>query len=334
MARGNRKSPWRWLVLIIVILFLLGLPFFYWQFLNSPVDKNNTKVKAFVIQKGESTESIVANLKQAGLIRSEMAFKWHLKNSGAAGTIQAGDFKLSPAMSYSQIVDKLKAGAIDQWVTLIEGWRVEQMANRIEAELGLDGDEFIKLAEEGYMFPDTYLINKEATMADVVSILKNTFKQRFDQSLQDKVKALGLTPQQAVIMASIVEREGRSEKVRTEVASILVKRWKMGMKLDADATVQYANDSQQLASGDKRQEFKFWQPITREDYQNVKSDYNTYLTSELPPSPICNPSLASLRAVANADPSTPYVFYYHDSQGNSYYARTLEEHENNAATYR
>src|SRR5206468_3664982 len=119
--------------------------------------------------------------------------------------------------------------------------------------------------------------------------------------------------------------------VRTKVASILLKRFKMGMALDADSTIQYAKDSQKLRQGAKLD--KFWQPITSDDYHSVLSVYNTYLNAGLPPGPICNPSLSSLKAVASADPSIPYLYYYHDSEGNSYYARTLEEHNNNVANH-
>ena len=128
-----------------------------------------------------------------------------------------------------------------------------------------------------------------------------------------------------------MEREGRSEKVRTEVAGVLLNRLEMGMKLDIDATVQYAKDSQKLKNGNIE---KFWEPVLVADYQGVVSSYNTYTNNGLPPGPIANPSLMSLKAVANADPNSPYVYYYHDLQGNSYYAKTLEEHNENVASHR
>jgi UPF0755 protein len=159
--------------------------------------------------------------------------------------------------------------------------------------------------------------------------MKNTFDSRFTTELQSQIRAQGLTPEEGVTLASLVEREARSDKVRTEVAGILLKRFKMGMKLDVDATVQYAKDSQTLKSGSRPT--KFWQPITQEEYQSIKSPYNTYLNAGLPPTPICNPSLSSLKAVANANASTPYLFYYHDASGNTYYAKTLEEHNANVS---
>jgi len=302
----------------------------YLNFLQSPVDPNG-KVEAFVVQKGESTGDIASDLEQKGLIRSAAIFKYQLKSKGAEGKIVAGDFKLSKAMSLDEIITKLQNGTVDKWVTLIEGWRVEQVAKQLNEELGIKNEEFLKVAKEGYMFPDTYLFNPKATPATIASILENTFNQRYDDSLLAKVRALELTPDQGVILASIVEREARSDAVRIRVASILLKRFKMGMGLNADATVQYAKDSQTLKQGKKVA--KFWQAVTTDDYHSIVSPYNTYLNAGLPPAPICNPGLASLKAVANADSSTPYLYYYHDSQGNSYYAKTLEEHNNNVANH-
>jgi UPF0755 protein len=327
----KRKNPLKAILafLILLAVLVLGAKGF-WEFLKSPVDSNG-KMKAFVIRKGESVDSIASNLESEGLIRSAQVFKFDLKFSNMASSIQAGDFKLSPAMSNREIIETLSKGSIDKWVTLLEGWRAEEIARQLDKELGVDESEFLKEAEEGYMFPDTYLFNPEAKVSDIASILKNTFNARYDDELQAKVKSKGLTPEQGVILASIVEREARSDGVRAKVAGIYLNRLKEGMKLDADATVQYAKDSQTLERGGKVD--KFWKPITREEYSSVKSDFNTYLIPGLPPGPICNPSLSSLKAVANAE-STPYLFYYHDSKGNSYYARTLDEHNENVANHR
>lgn len=325
----KKKNPF---IGFLILLILAAVIFFsakgYWEYLNSPIQKG-AKMRAFVIQKGQSVDSIAKSLEEEGFIRSAFIFKILLKQANV--NVQAGDFKLSSGMSTGQIIQTLSQGSIDKWVTLLEGWRVEQMAEKLSEELGVDKQAFLASAEEGYMFPDTYLFNPEANPSDIASIMRNTFNARFDEELQSKIRAKGLTPEQGVILASIVEREARSDEVRTKVASILLNRIKIGMKLDADATVQYAKDTQTLERVGKLD--KYWQPITREEYSSVKSDFNTYLIPGLPPAPICNPSLSSLSAVANAS-DTPYLYYYHDSKGNSYYARTLEEHNRNVASHR
>lgn len=324
---GRRKSflkP-RLIVLgILVILFLAALS--YWNFLKSPVDKSNDQKKVFVVKKGQSSANIAQDLEKQNLIHSSLVFKVLLRLSGQGRQIQAGDFKLSQAMSTEDIIHILSSGSVDRWVTLIEGWRVEEMAKNLSDELGVKSDEFVKVAKEGYMFPDTYLFNPDAKASDIAATLRNNFNQKFDESLQSKMVSKGLTPPQGVILASIVEREARSDQARTEVASILLKRLKMDMGLNVDATVQYG-------LGYQPSEKSWWKKnLTPEDLK-VNSPYNTYLHSGLPPAPICNPSLSSLQAVANADPNTPYLYYYHDSEGNSHYAKTLEEHNENISTY-
>lgn len=333
--RQNKKTGVGKLVILLLAIFvlLIMVGFFYWNYLQSPVNPKDTQLQAFVIVEGDSLYTIAQKLEDQRLIKSSFVFRQVAKSDGRLSKIEPGTVKISAAMSIKDIINALTEGSVDRWVTLLEGWRVEQMGLQIEAKLGIKKDEFIKAAKpyEGYLFPDTYLFNKEATVEDLVSTLRNTFDQRYTKELQQKIRSKGITPEQGVILASIVEREARSDKVRTEIAGILLKRFKMGMALNADATVQYAKDSQRLASGDLE---KFWQPITQADYKNVDSPYNTYLHAALPPTPIANPSLSSLNAVANANPNTPYVYYYHDTKGNTYYAKTLDEHNANVARYK
>lgn len=319
-----KKTP-RFLISLLVIaggIFLTFLAII--NYLKSPLDKNG-QIRAFVIEKGESVSSVSDRLEKQKFIRSPLVFKFIYKQMNSP-TVEAGDFKLSSSMPVDEIITTLSQGPIDRWVTLIEGWRVEEMAEQLNKKIGLDKNEFLKSAKEGYMFPDTYLFNPDATAQTVAQIMKDNFDKKYTEELQAKIKQKGLTPQQGVILASIVEREGRSDKVRTEIAGILLKRFKMGMKLDVDATVQYA-------MGQDPKTKKWWRTVTQEDYK-FKSPFNTYLNNGLPPGPICNPSLSSLNAVANVDPNTLYLFYFHNNKGESYYAKTLEEHNANVAKYR
>jgi UPF0755 protein len=333
MIERKRKSNFG---RVFIALLILGLAAYfgfkmYLGYLQGPVDKNGKQV-AFVVNPGETVSDVANKLEEQGLVRSGFVFKIAAKDAGLTG-VNAGDFVLSPAMSNSEIISAFKEGSDDIRVTLIEGWRVEQIAKALNETMGINEAEFIAAAkeDEGYLFPDTYLFHPDATIDTILRTLKGNFEKKYTEELQSKIKAQGLTPEQGVILASIVEREGRSKEVRTNVASILLKRFKMGMKLDADATVQYAKDTQKLKNGTLE---KFWQPVVVADYQGVVSPYNTYTNNGFPPGPIANPSLMSLQAVADADSGTPYVYYYHDSQGNSYYARTLDEHNANVAAHR
>ncbi len=305
-----------WVIFLVIILFF---GFKFW--INSELStvSNDKSSIVFVVDKGEGFSQVTDDLKEAKLIKNTFAFTIFAKQSGLGSKIQPGTFRLSPSMTSREILNMLTSEPLDNWVTLIEGWRVEEMAQKL-------GDEFLKYAKEGYMFPDTYLFPKDYTASQVAQRLKSTFDLKYSDELKSKIKALGLTEDQGVILASIVEREARSDDVRKQVASILLKRFKIGMGLNADATIQYA-------LGYQANEKSWWKKqLTREDLK-IDSPYNTYIHSGFPPAPICNPGLASLTAVANADPSTPYLYYYHDSKGNSYYAKTLEEHNQNVANY-
>ncbi|MBI2338694.1 endolytic transglycosylase MltG [Candidatus Daviesbacteria bacterium] len=310
------------LIFIIIIIFLAKG---WWESQLGPVSSGQS-TKVFVINKGAGVSEIARKLKDDGLIKSELAFKIYIRQNNLTNKLQAGSYKISPSMSVPEIAKKMQSGSEDEWVTLIEGWRIEEMAERLNQQLGINKSQFLKNAKEGYMFPDTYLFPKEATIEYITSTLRKTFDSRFADDLRSKIKSQGLTEVQGVILASIVEREARSDNVRKMVASILLKRYKIGMALNADATLQYA-------LGYQKEEKSWWKRhLTRED-KKVDSLYNTYLYAGLPPAPIANPSVSSLKAVADANPSTPYLYYYHDSKGNSYYASTLEEHNQNVANY-
>ena len=295
----------------------------WWNSQLSPVSADKSS-KIVVIEKGESFSAISAKLKEDHLIKNTQAFNIYGKQSGLENKIQAGTFRVSPSMTGREILKILTTEPLDNWVTLLEGWRMEEVADKLNQVLGIDKKDFLKVAKEGYMFPDTYLFPKDYSATQIAQKLENTFDMKYSANLRSRIKSLGLTEGQGVILASIVEREARSSEVRKMVASILLKRLKIGMGLNVDASIQYA-------LGYQRQEKSWWKKDLSLDDLKIDSPYNTYIHSGLPPTPICNPSVSSLQALADADPSTPYLYYYHDSKGNSYYAKTLEEHNTNVA---
>lgn len=331
MDRKKKSNKLFRLIILFAVIGIVGYFSYsaYKNYLKSPV--GDGPQVAIVVDPGDTLTDVAVKLKEKNVIRDVNSFL-ESASEGGFGTVNIGDFVVSPKMTHAEIIEAFKGGSTDVRVTLLEGWRVEQIAKELNKTLGLDESEFIAAAKkyEGYLFPDTYFFNPEASIETVISTMKRNFERKYTPELQSKIKAKGLTPEEGLILASMVEREGRSAKVRTEVAGVLLNRLDMGMKLDIDATVQYAKDSQKLQDGSLE---KFWEPILVADYQGVKSPYNTYLNNGLPPAPIANPSLMSLEAVANA-PKSEYVYYFHDSAGNSYYAKTLEEHNANVARYR
>jgi len=311
-------------ILISTILFLLIITFsylFYKQAIK-PVDKNSKETKIFVIQRGESLKSIIDNLYRQNLIRNRLAFYLLIKKLGFEKKIQAGDFRLSPAMDAETIAKTLTKGTLDIWVTIIEGLRKEEIAQVINQNFFIPESEFLKYAKEGYLFPDTYLIPKDATAEAIVKILVNNFYRRFNDNLRKKAKEKSLTEEEVIIIASLVEREAKYDEDRKKVASIILKRLKNDWPLQVDATVQYA-------LGYQPHEKTWWKKnLTKEDLE-IDSPYNTYKNKGLPPTPICNPGLASIKAVIDANENTPYWFYLSDKNGKIHYSKTLEEHNKN-----
>lgn len=313
------------IIFITIIIIINFIAKTWWDSQLSAVSPDNS-TRVFVIPKGAGVSDIAKKLRENNLIKSDLAFKIYVKQNNLTDKLQAGSYKLSPSMSLPDLAKILQVGSEDIWVTLIEGWRIEEMAEKLNLELGIKNSEFLKDAKEGYMFPDTYLFPKEANTEYIANTLRKTFNSRLTEDLRSKIKSQGLTEVQGVILASIVEREARSDGARQMVASILLKRFKIDMGLNADATLQYI-------LGYQPAEKSWWKRHLTADDKKIDSPYNTYLYRGLPPAPICNPGLSSLQAVANADLGTPYLYYYHDSKGVSHYAKTLEEHNQNVANY-
>jgi UPF0755 protein len=314
------------LAFLLIFIVILGIgSYLYFKEGTLPVNPKEPQSKIFVISRGESLQSIAKNLVNEDLIRNKIVFYLVVKQKGIDKKIQAGDFRLSTAMNVYEIADSLTRGTLDVWVTVIEGLRKEEIAQVISQNLGIPEVEFSKYGKEGYLFPDTYLIPREATAESVVQILESNFENKFDSILQQKARSKGLSSVETVIIASLVEREARLDEDRPLVTSVILNRLKAGMKLDIDATVQYALGYQ---SGERT----WWKKdLTFEDLK-IDSPYNTYANPGLPPAPISNPGLAAIEAVVNA-PETDYLYYVSDKSGKLHFATTLEEHNENVRKY-
>jgi len=311
------------IIFLVFLVFLFLVCFSWWQWATAPLCKNNCQSKIFVISKGESLSSVAKRLEEENLIRSSFAFQILATKEGIVRKIQAGDFRLNPQMTPLKIARELTHGTLDRWVTIIEGLRREQIAEKLE-EAGFENfqkEDFLEGSKnlEGKLFPDTYLIPKDANAQKIIEILTKNF-----------AKKTPMPSKEVLILSSIVEREAKFEEDRPIVAGILLKRLKNGWPLQADATVQYAVGSKRCGSQNKGCE---WWPkkLTREDLK-INSPYNTYVYSGLPPSPICNPGLKAIEAVLNPV-ETDFWFYLSDKEGKMHYAKTAEEHQENIKKY-
>ncbi|KKQ01907.1 MAG: Aminodeoxychorismate lyase [Candidatus Roizmanbacteria bacterium GW2011_GWA2_36_23] len=313
------------IVFFIMLLVIVG-GFLYYREGILPVNQKQPSSKIFIIEPGTPLNTIAKNLANEGFIRNRLIFFLVVKKLGLERKIQAGDFRLSTDMDAYQIANALTHGTLDIWVTLIEGTRKEEMAQIISQKFNIPESEFINNAREGYLFPDTYLIPREATAGSVIKILENNFNNKFDLQLKQKINRLGLTTNQALILASLVEKEAKFDNDMQIVAGILLKRLKNDWPLQVDATIQYALGYQ---SEDKT----WWKKELSLDDLEIDSPYNTYKNKGLPPTAIANPGINSIKSVAAANANTPFWFYLTDKNGKMHYAETIEEHDENVSKY-
>jgi UPF0755 protein len=316
------------LFIFIAVVSVAGL-FVWWKNMVQPVS-NDTQTVDFLIPKGSSASAVAQNLAGKGLVKSSLAFRVYVQVKGLSKKIIAGEYTLSPSYSIFKTVEILMKGPDELWVTIPEGLRREQIAVKFATSLlkkdqNLFVEEFLTASKgrEGYLFPDTYLFPKTATAQAVVATMLSTFEKRTGFLVDDP------NIKDTLVTASIIERETLGNDEKPVVAGILIKRQKAGWPLQADATIQYAVATVRCEGNYFK--CKWWETVSGADLE-IKSVYNTYKLSGLPPAPICNPGLASIKA-ADAPEASDFWFYLHDGSGQIHYAASIEEHNANVKKY-
>jgi UPF0755 protein len=321
---------------------LLAYLLYHLNDLDSPVSQSQ-EVFSLEVNQGDSAAAVVSKLESSGLVEDGTLLRNYLHYRGLDISIEAGGYVLTGDMTVREIAEALQRAEVrDRSLTVVEGWRREQIAQALdEADLGIRYEDFLQASSiipvdypsivdlpassslEGFLFPDTYSIDTDMTAEELVISMLENFNTRVTGELRLGFSDRGLSLYHAVILASIVEREAVVPAERELIASVFLNRLSMGMKLEADPTVQYAV-GQQPNGG-------WWKaPLSLTDLE-IDSPYNTYLYPGLPMGPICNPGLESLRAVA-FPASTTYLYFRAqcDGSGRHFFAETFEEHEMNA----
>jgi len=298
--------------------------------------------RLFRIELGESTSSISNRLQSEGFISSAGAFRNFLLYRGLDTSIQSGDFMVSAAQSPIEIAQALQdATPAEVPFGVLAGWRMEEIAAALPTSgLSITPQDFLAAARsrpqgytfstdmpdsgtfEGFMFPGIYDLPRDLTAARLVAMLAGGFEAQMTNDLRQSFASQGLDIFQAVVLASIIEREAIQEEEMPTIASVFLNRLASEMKLDSDPTVQYAG-------GYNTDQETWWtNPVVD---TSIDSPYNTYLYAGLPPGPISNPGLPALRAVAF--PAQTGYFYFRaacDHSGRHVFAVTYEEHIANA----
>ena len=311
--------------------------------LTSSADPNGVE-RSFQIALGESTSSITERLWENGLINNPSAFRQYLQYSGLDISLQAGEFKLNPAMTPIEIAKAMQnATSKEVAFRILEGWRLEEIAASLTTSgLKITPVEFLQAAKnhpsgytfldqlppqaslEGFLLPDAYTLPRDLTTEQLIATFLNNFENQVSGEIRNGFTQQGLALYEGVTLASIVEREALRDDEKPMIASVFLNRLAAEMRLDADPTVQYILENQPERGG-------WWPvPLLSADLQ-LDSPYNTYIYPGLPPGPIANPGLSALRAVA-FPAQTPYYYFRAVCDGSKQhvFARTYEEHIQNA----
>ncbi len=280
--------------------------------------------EVFVVEKGETLSGAARGLDAQEIIRSPFLFKAFLTFFAGSKGLAAGDYYLPEKQGVIGIAWRLSRGQYgleNVRVTIPEGLNVEEIAVRLgETFNTFDADEFLRIASpyEGYLFPDTYLFLPNVAPEQVLKAMTDNYQRRI-VALESEIKAFGKPIKDVITMASIIEDEARTEESRRMIAGILWKRLSIDMPLQVDAA--FAKVNGKSASSD----------LTLDDLK-IENPYNTYVNRGLPPGPISNPGLDSIRATVTPVASQ-YFYYLTDNDGVMRYAATHDGHVANKERY-
>ncbi|RJR24987.1 endolytic transglycosylase MltG [Candidatus Microgenomates bacterium] len=325
--------------LLLVFALLAGFSFWFYREFSGPAKEAQNQ--RFVISLDTKEEEVIERLYSEGFLKNKTIFNLILDFKGWRGKIEPGAYYLSKAMNAYELAGTLAYGPVQKWVVIPPGKRKEQTALILKKALNWPDDmtiNFITVAEEGYLFPDTYLINTDATPEEVFKKLKGNFNEKFSAEIQQGLLLKNIRNDTAIKIASLIERESGGDSDKPIIAGIILNRIKKEMRLEIDATVQYALATENCSLSSKNTESHplfecdFWPKLPSGLVRKVDSPFNTYRIDALPPAPICSPGLASIKAVAF--PAETEAFYYLHSQDRQIHtAETYEEHKENIKEY-
>lgn len=322
---------------IVIIFFLLICLFYIYQQVQPAAEE--FKEVSFTIKQGEGVKEISQNLKKKGLIKNSLFFSIASYLTGQWNNFQQGEYKLSPNMNFSLIIQTLLQGpkAKEETITILEGWTNVQIAEYLENKNICQKEDFLNSLEEidqsnysflkdkpkeiglqGYLFPDTYQVYAKSPAHLIIEKMLSNFQNKLDQEKIAAIEKQGKTIFETITLASLIEKEASDKEDKKIVSGIFQKRLEINMPLESCASINYI-----LASPKPR--------LSKEDLE-IDSPYNTYLYPGLPPSPINNPGLDSIEAAIWPE-ETDYLYFLAGPEGKNVYAKTFEEHQQNRLKY-
>ena len=305
-------------------------------FVTSMLSVNNREVNSSVItiEKGMSLNSVSSLLLENEIIVNQNIFKLKVITRGLASKIPTGRFLVDGKISDAILIDLIfNKGPIKLKLTIPEGSQSKNLFKDINTLLNTDYDfnKYFNSTEileqykvdasslEGYLYPDTYYLYHDSSPEEIIDILLSEFWKKFDENLQDRANQLGFSVHEVVTLASIIEGEAMLDSERSTISSVYHNRLKINMKLQADPTIQYIipGPPKTLSNRDLR----------------IKSDYNTYQNYGLPPGPINNPGIASIKA-ALYPKDTNFLFFVAQGDGSHAFTTNEKDHEEAKRIYK
>ncbi len=299
---------------VVLLLVIFGQ-----LYIRPPADFPSPAI--ITVEDGATLSHIGLILKDHKIIRSSVWFQNFAIMLGGERGIKAGDYYFNTPISVFSVAKRLvdgDSGLVPVKITVPEGYSVFDIAALCQNKFALfDSEKFIAMAEEGYLFPDTYFFTPNADYHSVISLMRRNFDTKIE-TIKPQLVAFKKPLKDVIIMASILEGEARMMETRRKIAGILWKRLRLGIPLQVDTAFQYVNgkNSYQLSSADLK----------------IDSPYNTYKYKGLPPTPISNPGLDSMIAAVTPT-NSDYLYFLSDTKGVMHYAKTFEEHVANKKLY-
>lgn len=303
---------------VLLLTCFLSISTTYW--FQHPQKNQSTVV---LIEKGASLSQITTALSHQNVLTFPFLFKSFLYITGGWRSLQAGEYLIPPSVTPAQLIHILQSGnVILHPVTLIEGETSPRLTHKLLEDTRFKGD--CKSPPEGSLLPETYHFPRNTERQKIVDHMQRAMKEALTETWAQRSPHCPLSsPDELLILASIIEKETRLPQERPIVAAVFFNRLKVGMPLQADPTIIYGLT---LGQGDLGRE------LSLQDLR-TENTYNTYLNLGLPPSPIANPSLASLKAAAHPA-EVSYLYFVADGSGGHVFSTTLDEHQKNHKSWR
>lgn len=324
-----------------ILLYVFMLPciaailFGAWLFIyaKTPIDAAKVTTVLVDIPTGTSFVQVTKILSDVGLVENRLMFYSLVGVKRGTRSIRAGEYEFTTSLSPAEVVDKLVHGDIKNYpVTIHEDSSLKDVAARLKEYKLIDEKDFFELAEdkiflssvgirgqsiEGYLFPDTYFLNRSMTTRQIMRTMVDRFWSKISPEMINKAAKKGLNPHQFVTFASLIGKESGNSAEKPMIAAVFYNRMKKGMPLQSDPTAVYDLKD-------------FNGKVLRSHYRR-ESPYNTYMIRGLPPGPIANPGLDSFRAVLNPA-AVDYLFFVSQRDGTHFFSSSLDAH-NEAVLY-